>query len=349
MTVPSYQFGLSEFTTMPWSFEDDVTHYAASGADTIEVCEVKLDQSQIAAQMRLISEHGLQISSVQPVTRTLYPSQSQPEPKPLVERLARFRQTIETLSPWAQNAPFVTNTGIPPKGNMQETLDTAARDYRALAQFAADHGVRVAIEPLNASIVNIETAIWTVEQGLELIRAVDHPAFGLCLDFWNVWQNADLEAAIHACGEKIFLVQASDWRTPRSFQDRLVPGQGEIPLPSLLRAVHDSGYRGPYVVEIFSADVPDPLWKTDLSQLIQDCRTGMDAAWQSAFEKDSKMNTTDTPTITSAPQPGTQAASSQADAAPRETSAPSPRTNQTEIEAEEAAIGEGPEATPSPS
>ncbi len=349
MTVPPYQFGISEFTTMPWSFEEDIAHYSALGVNTIEVCEVKLDQSKIDAQMRLVSEHGLGISSVQPVTRTLYPSQSQPEPKPLDDRLARFRQTVETLSPWAKDAPFVTNLGIAPNGNMQEALDTAASAYRALAQFAADHGVRVAIEPLSASIVNIETAIWTVEQGLELIRAVDHPAFGLCLDFWNVWQNADLAAAIHACGDRIFLVQLSDWRTPRSFLDRLVPGQGKIPLPALLRAAHDSGYRGPYVVEIFSDNVPNALWQSDLTRLIQDCRAGMETAWQRAFEKDSPMNTTDTPTIDSAPQPGTQAASSQADAAPAETSAPSPRTDQAEIEAEEAAIGEGPEATPSPS
>ncbi len=285
MAVPAYQFGISEFTTNPWPFEEDVTQYAALGVDTIEVCEAKLDQTNIDAQMRLIGEQGLGISSVQPVTRTLYPSQSQPEPKPLPERLARFRQTIENLGPWAENAPFVTNLGIPPDGNIQEALDTAAQDYKALAQFAEDHGVRIAIEPLNAAIMNIETAIWTVEQGLELIRAVDHPAFGLCLDFWNVWQNAALEAAIHACGDKIFLVQASDWRTPRSFMDRLVPGQGKIPLPALLRAAHDSGYTGPYVVEIFSDGVPNALWQTDLTQLIKDCRTGLAAAWEQAFDE----------------------------------------------------------------
>lgn len=285
MPAPPYRFGISEFTTNPWSFENDVTQYAALGVDTIEVCEAKMDQTNLDAQMRLIGEHGLQISSVQPVTRTLYPSQSQPEPKPLPERMARFRQTIKNLGPWAENVPFVTNLGIAPGGNMQEALDTAAKDYRLLAEFAADHGVRVAVEPLNASIVNIETAIWTVAQGLELIRAVDHPAFGLCLDCWNVWQNADLEAAIHACGDKIFLVQVSDWRTPRSFLDRLVPGQGKIPLPALLRATHDSGYTGPYVVEIFSDGVPNALWQSDLTQLLRDCRTGLDAAWQQAFDE----------------------------------------------------------------
>ncbi len=54
-------------------------------------------------------------------------------------------------------------------------------------------------------------------------------------------------------------------------------------------------------------------------------------------------------TLNSAPQPGTQAASSQADAAPEKTSAQTPRTDEAEREAEQAAIGEGPEATPSPS
>ena len=88
--------------------------------------------------------------------------------------------------------------------------------------------------------------------------------FGLCIDSWNIWQNPDVHEAI-ACGDRIFVVQLSDWRTPRSFLDRLSIGKGEIPFPALLtgnpyQRLHD----GPYVVEIFSADVPDPLWQGDL-------------------------------------------------------------------------------------
>ena len=79
------------------------------------------------------------------------------------------------------------------------------------------------------------------------------------------------------------MVQVSDWRTPRSFQDRLIPGQGEIPLPPLLRAIHESGYRGAYSVEIFSSGVPDPLWEADLSRVIAESRAGLDRAWQQAF------------------------------------------------------------------
>ena len=142
---------------------------------------------------------------------------------------------------------------------------------------------RLALEPLNASIMNEESAIWTLGQAMRVVAAVDRANFGICLDAWNIWQNANIADEIKACGDRIFVVQVSDWRTPRSFQDRLIPGQGAIPLPALLRAIHESGWRGAYGVEIVSNDVPDPLWEADLKKVIADSRAGLDAAWTEAF------------------------------------------------------------------
>ena len=280
---PSYIFGVSEFTTQPWSFEQDVERYARLDVDTIEVCEAKLDERRVNEQLAHVERVGLTISSVQPAVRTLFPSLSQPEPKDVPARMARFRGTIERFGGMAAEVPFVTNTGIPPNGNIQQVLDSAAVEYRALADFASDRGARIALEPLNASIMNEETAIWTLAQAMQVVDAVDRANFGICLDAWNVWQNADLEATIRACGGRIFVVQLSDWRTPRSFQDRLIVGQGDIPMASFLRAVHESGFRGAYSVEIFSSDVPDALWQSDLVKVITDSRAGLDAAWHAAF------------------------------------------------------------------
>lgn len=282
---PSYQFSVSEFTTNPWTFEQDVEEYARLGVDAMEVCEIKLDAARIGEQLGLITARGLSISSVQPQTRTLFPSRSQPEPLHVTDRMARFRATIDAFGASASGLPFVTNTGIPPNGNMQQVLDTARDQYRALADYAASYGARVALEPLNASIANVETAIWTLEQGMRVIESVDRENFGLCLDFWNIWQNAHIEEAIRAAGDRIFVVQVSDWRTPRSYEDRLIVGQGEIPFPSLLRAVHDSGYPGPYELEIFSSDVPDSLWEGDLRSVIVESRNGLDRAWREAMPR----------------------------------------------------------------
>jgi sugar phosphate isomerase/epimerase len=280
---PSYRFGVSEFTTWPWSFEQDVERYARLGVDAIEVCEFKLDPARMSGQLATIGDHRLEISSVQPSVRTLFPSQSQPEPAGIPDRMDRYRETIRRFGDLAHGVPFVTNTGNPPNGNIQEVLDTAAREYRALADFARDHGARIALEPLNASICNVETAIWTLQQGMRVVEAVDRENFGICLDAWNIWQNAHLEEAIRACRDRIFVVQLSDWRTPRSYQDRLIVGQGEIPLAPMLRAIHAAGYGGPYVVEIFSGDVPDSLWKGDLNRVIEESRKGLDRAWHEAF------------------------------------------------------------------
>ncbi|HVA89186.1 MAG TPA: sugar phosphate isomerase/epimerase family protein [Chloroflexota bacterium] len=281
-------FGVSEFTTQPWIFERDVETYAELGVAAMEICEVKLDEKRAREQCALARGKGLVISSVQPVVRTLFPSLSQPTPKDIPARMARFRQTIELLTQAAPDAPFVTNTGIPPAGNIQMVLDTAAREYRALADFAGEYGARIALEPLNASIMNEESAIWTLEQAMRVVSAVDRPNFGICLDAWNIWQNANLIQEIRACGDRIFVVQLSDWRTPRSFQDRLIVGQGEIPLAPLLRAVRGTGYHGAYSVEIFSSGVPDPLWESDLCEVIRQSRSGVEKAWRESFAGEEK-------------------------------------------------------------
>src|SRR5205085_1323439 len=100
-----------------------------------------------------------------------------------------YRKTIDSFSAVRSGLTFVTSTGIAPDGNIQEVLDTAQREYRELADYAAANGARLALEPLNAAIMNIETAVWTVEQAMDIVHAVDRPNFGICLDLWNVWQN----------------------------------------------------------------------------------------------------------------------------------------------------------------
>jgi sugar phosphate isomerase/epimerase len=279
-----YQFGVSQFTTWPWSFEQDIENYARLGVETIEVCESKLDDERAEEQLALVGERGLTIGSVQPATRTLFPSQLMPEPEDPRERAELFCRTIERVGRFASYiVPFVCNTGQPPNGDIQKVFDLAAREYRALADFAREHGARIALEPLNPAHMNVESAIWTLEQAMWIVEMVDRDNFGVCVDIWNIWQNAGIIEKIKACGTRIFVVHVSDWRTPRSFADRHVVGRGKIPLPPLLRAIHESGYRGAYTLEILSQDVPDPLWDADLFEVIGESRASLEKAWREAL------------------------------------------------------------------
>jgi sugar phosphate isomerase/epimerase len=274
-----FSFGISEFTTMPWSFDEDVARYAALGVDAIEVVEAKLDDNRFADQMRSIAAAGLAISGVQPKVRTFFDSRMMPDPKPLDARVACLRRSIERLAEFAPGVPFITNTGAHPKGDMAEAMKVVAAKLGELGRIAAGHGVTMALEPLNPTSVNVESAIWTIDQGLDVIEASGSDHVGLCLDYWNIWQNADVEAAIARAGDRIFTVQASDWRTPRSFADRIVPGDGTIPLARLIEATRKTGYDKPWVVEIFSNDVADSLYDGDLQKVVTRSRDGMAAAW----------------------------------------------------------------------
>lgn len=278
-----FPFGVSEFTTRPWSFERDVERYAGLGVAMIEVCEEKLDEHRYPQQMGAIKDNGLKVCAVQPLVRTFGPSEMQPEPKDLRLRISRLRSSIEKLAPFAQECPFILNTGAPEKGNIQALVDTTIRELRNLAPFAADHGARLALEPLNASSMNSETAIWTISQALEIIHAVNQDNIGLCLDLWNIWQDACVEDEIIRAGNHIFALQVSDWRTPRSASDRLVPGDGIIPIGQLLHTVYKAGYRGTCTVEIFSQDVPDALYAANLEGVIGRSKAGLEKAWAQAL------------------------------------------------------------------
>ncbi|WP_461449601.1 sugar phosphate isomerase/epimerase family protein [Mucilaginibacter sp.] len=274
-----FPISISEFTTQPWTFEQDVERYAELGITMIEVCEEKLDPQRFQEQLCMIKDHELSISAVQPFVRTFGSSQMQPIPKDMYERLSRLRFSIERLSPFAAGCPFILNTGAPEKGNIDAMVKNTIRELQNLAEFAADHGVSLALEPLNASSMNSESAIWTIAQAMQIIDSVDRGNVGLCLDFWNIWQNANVEEEIGRAGDRIFVLQVSDWRTPQSSGDRLVPGDGIIPIGKLLQTVYQTGYKGACSVEIFSQDVADSLYKTDLKEVIRRSKNGLEEAW----------------------------------------------------------------------
>jgi sugar phosphate isomerase/epimerase len=278
-----FRFGVSQFTTMPWDFERDVKEYAALGVEAIEVCEEKMVEGRAAAQLELVDRSGLSICSVQPEVRTIFPSRTQPEPKEPGERASRFRRTIERFGGFAEGVPFVCNTGPPPGGNIRGVVEATVREGRGLAEYALERGASVALEPLSPVLMNVESAIWTLEQAMQIVAAVDRPNFGICLDFWNIWQNPDVVDQILACGDRVLVVHVSDWHTPRSLEDRHVVGKGEIPLPDLIRATQESGYRSAYTLEIFSQHVPDSLWEREgLAAVITESREGLKRAFRDA-------------------------------------------------------------------
>jgi sugar phosphate isomerase/epimerase len=132
---------------------------------------------------------------------------------------------------------------------------TLAKPLRELAEQAAAHGTRVAIETMPFS------AIATVPMGAEIVAAAAHPAAGLLVDAWHVFRAgtslADLRATLRP--EVIFGVELDDAAADvvgTLFADtvdrRLLCGEGSFDLIGLVATLRDLGFDGPWGVEILS-------------------------------------------------------------------------------------------------
>jgi sugar phosphate isomerase/epimerase len=123
--------------------------------------------------------------------------------------------------------------------------------------------------------------VWGLDHGLELVERVNHSAVGICIDTWNIFETPNLEDVIDRCGDRIFLVQLSDWKMPRSTADRYSLGDGEIPLASIMRAIRKTGYEGAWVVEILSSmHLQGSLWKQNLDDVLQKNEEAFERLWR---------------------------------------------------------------------
>jgi 4-hydroxyphenylpyruvate dioxygenase len=127
-------------------------------------------------------------------------------------------------------------------------------DFRELGMRAAARGLRVAYEALAwARHVGDHRDAWAI------VKAVDHPAVGLCLDSFNSLARAvPIDSLRWIDVGKIFHVQIAD--APSLSMDplalsrhfRCMPGQGDLPLADYVATLKEIGYDAVLSLEIFN-------------------------------------------------------------------------------------------------
>lgn len=132
----------------------------------------------------------------------------------------------------------------------EEALDTAAKALRANAGRLAQRGLLVALESFPwSALANTRIAI-------DLLRRAAAPNAGLLIDVWHFYNGGghpDLLADLPAAG--ITGVQLNDGPLVHDdFQrharaERHLPGEGDLDVVALIRAVRRAGFTGPYCVE----------------------------------------------------------------------------------------------------
>jgi len=116
-----------------------------------------------------------------------------------------------------------------------QAMDWLCEALQQCSSVANDHGVRLALEPINRYET---TLINNVNQGLDLISDVGADNFGLLLDTFHMnIEEPQIEESIRLCGNRIFHFHVAD-------SNRRYPGGGHLDFESLTTSLFSTGYTG---------------------------------------------------------------------------------------------------------
>ncbi|MFR9802474.1 TIM barrel protein [Pseudonocardia sp. RS010] len=230
------------------ALEDKLPAAAAAGFDGVEIFEPDLVASPMPpGEVRLrCADLGLSIDLYQP-----FRDLDSVDPQRFAANLRRAEHKFGVMEALGTDTVLVCSSVAP---DAVADADRLAEQLHALAERAADRGLRVAYEALAwGRHVNTCDSSW------EAVRRADHPALGLCLDSFHILSRGSDPAAIADIpGEKLFFLQLAD--APHLSMDvlqwsrhhRLFPGQGAFDLPAFLEPVLRAGYAGPLSLEVFN-------------------------------------------------------------------------------------------------
>jgi sugar phosphate isomerase/epimerase len=265
------------------SLEEIAVWASQNGFDMLEVCAwppgkaerryagvthidvTDLNPQKAAEILGLMEKHDLEISSL-----AYYPNPLHPDPdhrSTVIDHLKKVIQAAEMLE-----VPVVgTFAGRDKDKNLEENFARFEEIWPPIVKFAADHGVKIAIEncPMIFSYdewpggnnLAISPAVWR-----RMFEIIPDENFGLNFDPSHlIWQFIDYARAIYEFQDRIFHVHAKDllvdyeelyqrgvmslgmgWQIPR------LPGLGDVEWDKVLSALYGIGYD--YVVSIEHED-----------------------------------------------------------------------------------------------
>lgn len=235
---------------MSGTLADKLAAAAAAGYDGVEIFENDLtyfggspeEVRELAASLKL------EIIALQPFR------DFEGLPEPLRTRaFDRAKRKFELMNRLGTKLLLVCSSVSP------EAIDDMARvgaDLHDLGELARAHGVTVGFEALCWG-----RNIYDYRQAWDAVQRADHPNVGLILDtFHALARKCPVEPIGDIPSERIVLVQTAD--APAIDMDllflsrhyRSFPGQGELPVVSMMQKLVEIGYRGPVSHEIFSDD-----------------------------------------------------------------------------------------------
>jgi sugar phosphate isomerase/epimerase len=244
------RLAVSELTTLRWSFEEDLQHYAAAGIRAIGVWRHKLAECGEARGAELLAQSGLAVSSLQWAGGF-----TGSDGRSHAESIADGRQAIHLAESLGAGCVLIHSgaRGV-------HTYNHARRLFRQaldkLLPLAEERGVTLAIEPMHADCGGDFTFLNCLDETQGFIAERHSPALKLALDTYHWGHHPGLIPRLPQLLPHLALVQLGDGRQPPCGEpDRVPLGEGALPLRDIVSALTAGGYDGWYEVELMGEEI----------------------------------------------------------------------------------------------
>jgi sugar phosphate isomerase/epimerase len=258
------RLSISQITTVTQSFAEDLAAYREAGADGIGIWEMKLDRNSL----RRFRASGLGAAAAVPAVPSILPLPLMEGPEAPAERVEAIRDGIARLAPFEPECVlFLTGPG--------DDRDAVLDGIHAIADAGREHGVPVALEPIQREFAQFWSVVSSLDEAAALIEEAGSDV-GLMYDSWHLWREPLEQVERHR--DRIRGVHLADWREPtRNTNDRVLPGDGAVEFGPILAALEWQGF---YDLEIFSdAELEESLWRQDPREV---ARRGLEALRRTA-------------------------------------------------------------------
>jgi sugar phosphate isomerase/epimerase len=145
-------------------------------------------------------------------------------------------------------------SGSPGPVRYEEAAGALAERLAEVRRAVADTGVRLLLENTLSSRSDC-SFVFTLADALAIAERAD---IGVCCDLYCCWMEPGLSATVaRAAGQgRLGMVQVSDrCLTSLAQPDRRVPGDGDLPLASLMADVRAAGFQGPWDLELLGPEI----------------------------------------------------------------------------------------------